>query len=279
MKALTKSSKGIFIKEIELKHPHEVLLRVNTVGLCRTDLLVAQNKIKTKNDELTLGHEFSAVVVSDKTGQLKEGQWVGVNPLWSGEFMGLDFDGALCEYISVPFDKVIATSSQDARLIAYLEPTAASMAVLKAITLGKIAVVGKNRIAYLTVLILESEGYKVDYLDEKEDFKPDYYDYMIETIFDETVIEKMIKSLKESGTLVVKSRKKFPVAIMASDLVAKEITFKAVNYYNFDTAMRWLEKNSDLIKDLLGDVYSLDNWSHAFEAAQVSEQKKIFIKV
>lgn len=279
MKALVKNLTGIHLTDLDLNSSHDVLLKVHTVGLCRTDLLVAQHKIPTKQEQLTLGHEFSAVVVNDKTGHFCPGQWVGVNPLWAGEFMGLDFDGALCEYISVPVDKVIATKSQDPRLIAYLEPTAASMAVLKAINNGRIAVVGKNRIAHLTVLILKSRGYEVDYLDEQEDFKPDYYDFMIETVFEENVIAKMIKSLKEGGTLVVKSRKKYPVAILASDLVAKEITLKAVNYYDFDKSMQWLEEHSEMVQDLLGDVYSIDNWSQAFEMAQSGEQKKIFIRI
>lgn len=281
MKALIKNSQGIFLKDKSIEHVHDVLLKVDMVGLCRTDLLVAQGKISINQEEIILGHEFSAIVVDDKTKQLSTGQKVGVNPLWLQKFMGLDFDGALCEYISVPFDKVIPTSCDDARLVAYLEPTAASMAVLKA--LGhqdeKIAIVGKNRIAYLTLLILQSYGYQVDYLDVGEQFKENHYDTMIETVFEEDVIKKIVSSLKEGGTLVVKSRKKFPVSITASDLVSKEITLKSVNYYDFTQAMRWLENNKDVVKDLLGEVYNIENWEQAFIAAQSGEQKKIFIKI
>lgn len=282
MKALIKNTTGIYLTEYPLIHDKEVLLKVDAVGLCRTDLLVARNKIKTKNEELVLGHEFSAQVVEDKTNTFSPGQWVGVNPLYNTEFMGLDFNGSLCEYISVPVDKVIATNMKDSRLIAYLEPLAASMAVLKALPKEKnihLAIVGHNRIAQLTLMILESEGYHVDYLNEKDDFKENYYDYMIETVFEDLIISKMIKALKPEGTFIIKSRKKFPATILASDLVAKEITLKAVNYYDFNVAMRWLENNSHLISPLLGKIYPIENWEQAFEAAEKSEKQKIFIKV
>ena len=280
MKALIKDLNGTSLTNLTLIDGHDVLLKVNTVGLCRTDLLVSQNKIKTKKEQLILGHEFCATIVRDKTGNMKKGQWVGINPLWDGHFMGLDFDGALCEYISVPFDKIIPTTSQDPRLIAYLEPTAASMAVLKVIDKkSKIAVVGTNRIAYLTLIILKSEGYEVDHIKENGHFKPNYYDFIIETVFETTIVANIINSLKEGGTLIIKSRNKFPINIVASDLVAKEITLKAVNYYDFNASMRWLEKNSELIQNLLGEIYPLDEWSKAFGAAYSNEQRKIFIRI
>lgn len=281
MKALMKTPHGIEYKEVLLNDSHDVLLKVSTVGLCRTDLLVAQGKIGTL-ENIILGHEFSAQVVRDKTGVLKEGQWVGVNPLYARSFMGLDFDGAICEYISVPFDKVIPTQSTDARLIAYLEPLAASMAVLKALPENqdvRLAVVGKNRIAMLTVIVLESMGYKVEVLDEKENFGEEVYDFIVETVFTQEVIHKMCVALKDSGTLIVKSRRQFPEGVTAALMVAKELTFRSVNYYDFHKAMRWLENNEKSVKPLLGDVYNVNSWQEAFDAAQSGEQKKIFIQI
>lgn len=281
MKALVKTVSTVEYKDVPLNQQHDVLLKVSTVGLCRTDLLVAQGKIGSLNN-IILGHEFSAQVLEDKTNHFKPGQWVGVNPLYGKEFMGLDFDGALCEYISVPFDKVIPTTSTDARLIAYLEPLAASMAVLKALPENKalrLAVVGKNRIAHLTLLVMQSMGYTVDSLDEKEDFSKETYDLIVETVFTQETIYKMCQALKENGSLIVKSRRQFPEGVTAALMVAKELSFRAVNYYDFHQAMRWLETNENLVTPLLGDVYHVSSWQEAFLAAQTGEQKKIFIQM
>lgn len=300
MKTLIKTSSGVELQNTELTKNFAnsntckkgILLKVDMVGLCRTDLLVAAGKIPAKKENIVLGHEFSATIKEDETGTYLPGTKVGFNPLWGGEFMGLDFDGALREYMWVSenqLDKIIPTNSTNDKLIAYLEPVAASMAVLKPLealhlttqekSALRLAVVGNNRIATLTHTILTSMGWPAELVSEKSDFIPNHYDYLIETVFEEEVLTRMLASLKEGGTLIVKSRKKFPVALIASDLVARELTLKAVNYYDFHKAMRWLENNESAVAHLLGDSYSLEDWAAAFEVAQSGEQKKIFVQV
>jgi len=277
-----------------------VLLKVKSVALCRTDLLVAEGKIAAGRSDLTLGHEFSATVEEDLTGYFKKGDWVGVNPLWWGsDFMGLDIDGALCEYVWVPERYVIPTVLHDAKIIAYLEPVAASMAVLKAlpnivsavknqdteegfvsqVISPKIAVIGDNRIAKLTHIIIESLGYTSDLLDENSDFGESCYDYVIETVLDDAILSKISRALGPAGTLVIKSRKKIPVSILMDEWLKKELKISCVNYHDFHQTMRWLEKHSVLIEGLLGEQYPLAQWRDAFEAAKRSEGKKIFIQV
>lgn len=283
MKALIKNETGISVTNIELfGNQEQVLLKVNTIGLCRTDLLVGAGKIKINQASIVLGHEFSATVETDPKGVFQKGQIVGVNPLWDTKFMGLDFDGSICEYIYVPHDKVIPTNLTDFRVIAYLEPVAASMAVLKAINIEedkKIAIVGNNRIAYLTKLILDSYCIECDILSENEVTQENEYDLIIETMITSELFSKIVKALKPGKTLVIKSRKKEPVNFLASDLVAKEINIKSVNYYDFNKAMRWLEKNEQLIAPLLGEIFPLNSWENAFKKANSGEQKKIFIEI
>jgi threonine dehydrogenase-like Zn-dependent dehydrogenase len=283
MKALVKNQNGVSLTEIALpSNTQHVLLKVNTIGLCRTDLLVASGKIPVKKDSIILGHEFSATVEHDPTGVLAKGQIVGVNPLWETQFMGLDLDGAICEYVYVPHEKIIPTNLTDFSVIAYLEPVAASMAVLKAIDIEedkKVAIVGNNRIAYLTKLILDSYSIDCDLLAEDEVTQENEYDVIIETMITSDLFSRIVKALKPGKTLVIKSRKKEPVNFLASDLVAKEINIRSVNYYDFNKAMRWLEKNHDIITPLLGEIFPLASWNDAFEKANSGEQKKIFIKI
>ena len=134
---------------------------------------------------------------------------------------------------------------------------------------------GDNRIAELTYIILKTNGFNVERVNELT--QENYYDFIVETMFEEESLQKMIKMLKVEGTLIVKSRKKQLTGLISSDLVKKEITLKAVNYYSFEKSMKWLEKNHQEIEHLLGESYSIDNWEKAFDVANNAESKKIFI--
>lgn len=257
-------------------------VRIAVVGLCRTDLRVAAGDILV-DQPLVLGHECSGHIIHDPSGRFAVGTQVAINPLRPNDgFLGLDCDGALQEYIQIEPSQLIGASGVPLRLAAYLEPVAASMAVLKArITPEQKGVIfHSNRISHLTFLILESLGYNIEWIQEEP--RPDVhgvYDYAIETLFFEQHIANMLHALKPGGLLVVKSRQHTPTKIVPNLLVTKELTLQAVNYYDFTEAMAWLRTHQELLLPLLGDVYTLDNWSSAFQAALAGDAKKIFIQV
>lgn len=233
MRSLVKASDGIHLKEYKMPELKKGFVRINVkeVGLCRTDLFVADGTIKVDQD-IILGHEFSGIIVETKSTLFKVNERVSVNPLFDIRFMGLDFDGCLRDFIDVPEEQVIRAFDLDFKVAAYLEPVAASMAVLKVChdKKAKGAVFGYNRIAELTYIILKEEGYNIEWIDEKNITAQDNeYDYVIETLFNEVYLSKIIKLLKKEGTLVVKSRKKQLTGLVASDLVAKELTLRCVN--------------------------------------------------
>jgi threonine dehydrogenase-like Zn-dependent dehydrogenase len=265
---------------LDFDHTSEVLIKVNTVGLCRTDLAVASGLIKVEQD-IIIGHEFSGLIIDGKKEYI--GKKVAVNPLFQPNyFMGLNFNGCLAEKIVVPLTQVIIADGIDDKVAAYVEPVAASMAILNINLTGKGAIYGKNRIAQLTYIIAQHAHLDVDWLDEKSlpnslNEYENYYDFIIETHSSEMDIENMIKMLKPNGKLIIKSRKKQSVPINFSDLVGKNLTLQAVNYYNFEDAMNWLKNNSSLIMHLLGNSYHIDQWQLAFNEATVSESNKIFI--
>ena len=283
MRSLVKASDGIHLKEYKMPELKKGFVRINVkeVGLCRTDLFVADGTIKVDQD-IILGHEFSGIIVETKSTLFKVNERVSVNPLFDIRFMGLDFDGCLRDFIDVPEEQVIRAFDLDFKVAAYLEPVAASMAVLKVChdKKAKGAVFGYNRIAELTYIILKEEGYNIEWIDEKNITAQDNeYDYVIETLFNEVYLSKIIKLLKKEGTLVVKSRKKQLTGLVASDLVAKELTLRCVNYYDFNKTMEWLISHQNTISHLLGDSYPLDNWRNAFDEAYKGESIKIFIHI
>jgi len=99
----------------------EVLIRVRAVGVCGSDLDGFLGKSKKRIPPLVLGHEFSGEIVEIGRGvsSFRSGEAVAVYPLVScGEcrycrshrchicpqrkVFGLDFHGALSEYVAVP---------------------------------------------------------------------------------------------------------------------------------------------------------------------------------
>lgn len=283
MKTLIKTKKEIIVRDTvpgTLQYSH-VRIQVKEVGLCRTDLYVADGTIPVDKD-IILGHEFSGVIIASNSPNFLIGERVSLNPLFDTKFMGLDFDGCLRETIDVPASQVIKAYDLDFKTAAYLEPVAASMAVLKVCKdkEAKGAVFGYNRIAELTYLILKTEGYNVEWLDEKQAYGEEthnQYDYIVETLFHEEDLKTIIKLLKKEGTLVVKSRKKSLTGLISSDLVAKELTLRCVNYYDFNNTMAWLTQNKNVVAHLLGHSYPFEEWRAAFDEAYKGESKKIFI--
>lgn len=283
MKALIKErgKDGIILKKVKMQNLENdsVKIKVCSVGLCRTDLFVANGIIPIDFD-LVLGHEFAGVVVESKSQLFHVGDNVAVNPYFENKgFIGLDLNGCLQEMVCIPESQVIKNNFLSHKIAAYLEPVAASMAVLKACKNKKEkgAVWGKNRIAELTYIILKEKGYNIELLDNDRQVEDNSYDYIIETMFDEKTLKLIIKALKKEGLLVIKSRKKQLTGIIASDLVSKELMLHCVNYYPFKDSMSWLEKNYELVEHLLGNSYHIDDWQIAFNIASEAESKKIFI--
>lgn len=125
--ALLEAGRACVIEDHELqRNPGELLLKVEMVGLCGTDL----NSFRGKNPLVTyprvIGHEIAATVVEGSI-RVPHGAHVTVSPYTScgecascrsGRFnacrnnqtFGVQRDGALTEWISVPEEKVYASS-------------------------------------------------------------------------------------------------------------------------------------------------------------------------
>ncbi len=134
------------ISEIAAPSPGagDVLLRVRLVGMCGTDL----NSFRGMNPLISFpripGHEISATIESagsEVPSRLKPGLNVTVLPYFgcgkcpscrrsrpnacrANETMGVQRDGAMTEYISMPWQKVVPTEDLSLRHLAMVEPLA-----------------------------------------------------------------------------------------------------------------------------------------------------------
>ena len=135
------------LEVIELPTPQlaadEILLRINYVGFCGSDLNTFRGRNALALKPVIPGHEISAII--EKVGEnvpsglLQAGQLVTVNPYTAcgscpscrrrrfnacqhNETLGVQRHGAMCEFISVPWQKVILAEGLAPQDIALIEP-------------------------------------------------------------------------------------------------------------------------------------------------------------
>lgn len=133
---------GVVEKPMPVPGRGELLLKINYVGFCGSDL----NTFLGKNPMVTLpvipGHEISAII-AQRGEEVPESMQTGlrctVNPYTNcqrcsscqngrpnacryNETLGVQRDGAMCEYIVVPWQKVITDQEISEKNMALIEP-------------------------------------------------------------------------------------------------------------------------------------------------------------
>jgi threonine dehydrogenase-like Zn-dependent dehydrogenase len=122
--------------------PEEVLLKIHYTGFCGSDLNTFLGKNPMVKLPIVPGHEIGAEIVERSTGapdHLQAGNRCTVNPYTScgrctscrngrpnackfNQTLGVQRDGAMCEYIAVPWQKLITDNSIPVRDFALVEP-------------------------------------------------------------------------------------------------------------------------------------------------------------
>lgn len=293
MKSIIKNASGVLLKEYdkpEIKNDQDVLLRILTAGLCRTDLYAAQGKIPVKMPVI-LGHEFSATVeaVGSAVQYLKKGHFVSVMPVfeenakWS--MLGVDRDGAFCEFIVVPETYVykVPTCLTEEEA-AFLEPVAACLSVTKAPIYPdqRGLIYGDNRIAELTFRILQVKGFQnleIKQPKPTELLPENTYDFVIETLATPEIFRQIVQMLKPKGVFILKSRPFLSIEMPVTQIVQKELSLYGTHYGNFQEGIYLLAAGKVPVKDLLGDTYSFEEALEILEGRrEISEMKKIFFR-
>ncbi len=299
MKAIVKNSHGIGVENVappQIGAPDDVLIRVSLAGLCRTDINVAEGSVKSKIP-LVLGHEFSGVVekVGAEVAALKAGDRVAVMPLFakngdalkngmpsycSSTMLGIDRDGAFGEFVVVPANSVYRMPKNMSFMAgAYMEPVAASMAVLNAdLHPGQKGLIyGDNRISRLTERVLKAKGFNdISVCGHDGAFPDNSFDFIVETLATTETMRNMVRMLKPGGLIVLKSRQHTPVEININTLVMKDIRLQAVSYGGFKDSIDFVASGKLKIDDLLGEVYPLEKWKEVFAGSHKSESLKVF---
>jgi threonine dehydrogenase-like Zn-dependent dehydrogenase len=302
-RALLKQNQSVSIQELPVSvklAPNDVQIQIKLGGLCRTDLYIAQGKIKTP-EPFIIGHECAGVVqeLGSNVRRFEVGQPVVLSP-WLGcglcalcleqrsdlcqhsQMIGLHIDGAFCDTMIVPESALYSTSGLSWMQAAFVEPVAACLGVLNAPLYPQTSgvIIGEGRIAQLTQKILAANGFPhvlALSLDEAKYSPERSFDFAIETLATEESLQQMIRILRPKGKLVLKSRPPSPVMFDVWAAIRKEIQVNAVHYGSFETAISLMRSGALIVDDLFGTSWPLSHFQEAFIAASHQEAKKQFL--
>ena len=177
----------------------EALLKVKYVGICGADLASYTGNQPFTTYPRIPGHEFSAEIVEipENDKGLKVGDIVTCNPYFNcgecysckrgfvncctdNQTMGVQRDGAFCEYISMPVERIYKGKGLSAEELALIEPFSISQHAVSRTEIGKndnVLVVGAGPIGLFALLAVKQKCKKVavaDILDNRLELAKQY---------------------------------------------------------------------------------------------------------
>ena len=271
----------------------EILLRTRYVGFCGSDL----NTFRGGNSMVTYpripGHEIGAVIEDigeNVPDSFLKGQTVTVNPYTNcghcascrngrvnacenNETLGVQRDGAMREFISLPWQKVIPADSVSCRAAALVEPLSVGFHAVDrgGVTDSDIVmVIGCGMVGLGSVIRSVARGATViaaDVDDEKLSVAkelganhtyntlkewgslPDP-DVVIEAVGATPTYQLAINKVAFTGRVVCIGYAKSDIALTTSLIVKKELDIRGsrnANPKDFEAAIKYVEKHPDMI--------------------------------
>ena len=186
--AIWYGGKDIRIEKVPLPKikDDEVLVKIQAVSICGSDLHAYLGVSKRRIPPLVMGHEFSGEIVKlgKKVKNLSEGERVVVEPIVSCgtcllckggrnnicqnlQLVGLHLSGAFSEYVAVPAKKCYVLSKtvsfEEASLV---EPLAVAVHAVNLASLEKneaVAIIGSGAIGLMTLQVVKEKGVREIY--------------------------------------------------------------------------------------------------------------------
>ncbi|MEZ0374498.1 MAG: alcohol dehydrogenase catalytic domain-containing protein, partial [Candidatus Sericytochromatia bacterium] len=247
------------------------------------------------------GHELAGEIAACGTGVsgFEPGERVTVHPLIGcgacqacdarlpescpqARMIGVERHGAFAEYLCVPAHAVWKLPDGVSWIEgAYTEPIAAIMGIFRAgITPEQSGwVMGSNRIAVLSSRVLQQRGF--DAGQGPLDFvAPNSLDYLVESGLTADELPRVLEVLKPGGVLIAKSRHIESLPLPWSTIVRKDLRIQGLYYGSFGAALDFLAEDPeglyDLLADLAGPEYRLDDWRGFLTPAETSKPFLVF---
>ncbi|MFX1348957.1 MAG: zinc-binding dehydrogenase [Promethearchaeota archaeon] len=325
MKAVVYDGSEITIKNVpdpEIKES-QVLVRVEMVGICGTDLAIANGYLQTPTP-IILGHEFAGEVV--KVGKKVDNSWLNkrvtseinsnidfscyyckkglYTQCISRKAIGIDINGALAEYIALEsylLHEIPDTIPYDDAT--FIEPLAAAYQTFEMMPIDKddknVAIFGLGKLGLLITQVALSKGLTIIAIDGSDKklnlakiFGAFYLinrsscgnisneiknltnglgaDIVIDTTGNPNALDDIINSCRTRGKIHVKSTHGLETPINLTEIVVRELTLYSSRCGPFEKAIDGLKSGDIQVKQLISEVFELDDIKKAFESYQKS---------
>lgn len=312
----------------------EALLKVKYVGICGADLASYTGNQPFTTYPRIPGHEFSAEIVEipENDKGFKKGDIVTCNPYFNcgecyscergyvncctdNQTMGVQRDGAFCEYIAMPVERIYDGKGLSAQELALIEPFsisqhAVSRAVIK--ESDSVLVIGAGPIGLFALLAAKQKCKRIvvaDILDNRLDLAKEYgadavvntkneslaeftekftggrgFDVCIEACGAPETFLGCIDSCTFAGNIILIGNGKRDTTFLHSIILKKELNIHGSRNALKDDFINNIdlvsEGKADVMKMVSG-VYNMENAANAFEALKNNNGTiaKLLIKI
>ena len=326
----------IEIKEIPMPEvkENEALLKVKCVGICGADVASYTGNQPFTTYPRIPGHEFSAEIVQipENDKGLKVGDIVTCNPYFNcgecyscergfvncctdNQTMGVQRDGAFCEYIAMPVERIFPGKGLSAEELALIEPFSISQHAISRATIKEsdtVLVVGAGPIGLFALLAAKQKCKKIvvaDILDNRlnlakeygadavvntktqsiEEFTKEFtdgrgFDVCIEACGAPETFLNCIDCAAFAANIILIGNGKRETNFVHSIILKKELNIhgsrNALNADFINNINLVADKKADVMKMVSG-IYDMENATDAFEALKNNDGTlaKILIKI
>ena len=337
MKAIVIENPGqIEIKEIPMPEvkDNEALLKVKYVGICGADVASYTGNQPFTTYPRIPGHEFSAEIVTipENDKGLKAGDIVTCNPYFNcgecyscergfvncctdNQTMGVQRDGAFCEYIAMPVERIFKGEGLSAEELSLIEPFSISQHAVSRATIKEtdtVLVVGAGPIGLFALLAAKQKCKKIvvaDILDNRLSLAKEYgadavintktqsleaftneftegrgFDVCIEACGAPETFLNCIDCAAFAANIILIGNGKRETSFVHSIILKKELNIhgsrNALNADFINNIRIVADKKADVMKMVSG-IYDMENATAAFEALKNNDGTlaKILIKI
>ncbi len=297
--------------------PGDIMLEVDYVGVCRTDIEILEGALGYYRDGLAKypivpGHEFSATIIRIgsnnkfrerfKVGQKVVGECILSRDSSNRKEVGvINFNGAYSKYIVMPGDAIHhIPDNLDSKKAALTEPTAVILRAIRRIRnrltpQAKIAVTGAGPIGFLCSQVLALEGYKVSVFDRSNDrlkllkdkvssistslVDLESFNVIIEATGSKEVLEQVVKKSRTDCTIMLLGFPYGDISYNFEDLVGHEKVFAgSVGGDSQDFHQALMLLPKIDIPDSMLTAMPLKDFKKAWELHRTGKYLKIFLK-
>jgi threonine dehydrogenase-like Zn-dependent dehydrogenase len=286
----------------------EVVLRVRAVGVCDTDLQLAQGYMGFQG---VLGHEFVATTPDGRRVTAEINNPCRLCPTCQAgrprhcpnrTVLGiLNHDGAMAERVAVPAENLheVPDSIADHQAV-FIEPLAAAFRITRQIDLGpgvKVAVLGDGKLGTLCAwvarlsganvhligkhpskLALAGEGITTHTIDTAKDLGR-VFDVVADCTGSRTGLPTALTLVRPCGTVVLKTTVAGEYTADLAPIVIDEVRVIGSRCGPFPEAIAALAEGRVDVRPLIGAVYPLDEAEDAFRAAASRGARKVVMTV